>query len=73
MEEKEDTLYRTDSIIEANKTSHYVLITIAVIIGMIGIMLRFLGHGFWLDLIANIIWIIGILIALKAVADILQD
>jgi hypothetical protein len=55
-----------------NATGHYVTITIAVVIGMIGVLLRFLGKWPYIDAVSNVILIIGVVIALKAVSDILK-
>ncbi len=62
---------------EANDERHYVLITIAVIVGLIGLYYRFAApentwHVFHYNLVANILLILGIAIALKAVFAILK-
>ncbi len=56
---------------EANDERHYILLVIAIVIGIIGVYLRFadFNHS---SLIANIILIIGVAISLKAVFDILK-
>ena len=56
---------------EANSESHYLLIVVAVIIGVIGVYLRFADFHF-ATIIANILLVIGIGIALKAVFAILK-
>jgi len=56
---------------EANSESHYILITIAIIIGVTGVYLRFADFHYS-GLIANILLIIGVGIALKAVFAILK-
>lgn len=56
---------------EANQTSHYVLIVIAIIIGLVGVYLRFADFRY-VNIVANTILIIGVLIALKAVFAILK-
>jgi hypothetical protein len=56
----------------ANETSHYVLMTIGIAIGMLGVVLRFLSDWEYMDLIANFIFIIGTIASLKAVVDILK-
>lgn len=56
----------------ANETSHYVLMTAGIVIGMLGVMLRFTTEWQYIDLIANIIFIIGTIISLKAVFAILK-
>ncbi|HEY4324547.1 MAG TPA: hypothetical protein VGN20_11195 [Mucilaginibacter sp.] len=56
---------------EANAEGHYLLITVAVIIGVTGVYLRFADFQFS-NIIANILLIIGVGIALKAVFAILK-
>ena len=55
----------------ANAESHYKLIIIAVIIGVTGVYLRFTEFHYS-NIIANIILIIGVGVALKAVFAILK-
>lgn len=64
-----------ESMENANAEGHYKLLTVAVIIGVVGVYLRFAGDvntGFMYTSISNIILIIGILIALKAVFAIMK-
>lgn len=49
-----------------------MLITIAVIIGLVGVFLRFLGTWAFIDIVSNILLIIGVILALKAVFNILK-
>jgi len=56
---------------EANSESHYITIVIAVIIGITGIYLRFADFRYN-NIVANILLIIGVAIALKAVFAILK-
>lgn len=56
----------------ANETSHYVLMTVGIVVGMLGVMLRFTTDWVHIDLVANIIFIIGTIISLKAVVTILK-
>jgi hypothetical protein len=56
----------------ANDERHYILITIAIAIGLIGVFLRFAGDAPYYSWIANVILIIGVGIALKGVFSILQ-
>jgi uncharacterized Tic20 family protein len=55
----------------ANKESHYILIVVALIIGLVGIYLRFADFRY-VNIVSNIILIIGVLVALKAVFAILK-
>jgi len=56
---------------EANSESHYLLIVVAVIIGITGVYLRFADFRYN-NIIANILLIIGVGLALKAVFTILK-
>ncbi len=55
----------------ANAESHFKLIIIAVILGITGVYLRFIDFHYS-NIIANIILIIGVGVALKAVFGILK-
>lgn len=57
---------------EANLPHHYLILTVAVIIGVFGVYLRFFGNFHYVNIVANIILIIGIGIALKTVGNILK-
>ena len=72
MSEIREAYERSNHTANANSTSHYILITIAVIIGLAGVFLRFVGTWGFIDLAANILLIIGVIIALKAVFNILK-
>lgn len=64
-----------ESMENANAEGHYKLLTVAIIIGIVGVYLRFAGDansGFMYTSISNIILIIGILIALKCVFSIMK-
>jgi hypothetical protein len=64
-----------ESMENANAEGHYKLLTFAIVIGIIGVFLRFAGDantGFMFTSISNIILIIGILIALKCVFAIIK-
>jgi hypothetical protein len=56
---------------EANSPSHYLLIVVAVIIGLTGIYLRFFDFR-GNNIVANIVLGIGVLVGLKAVFTILK-
>jgi uncharacterized membrane protein len=56
----------------ANETSHYILLTVGIVIGMIGIMLRFVVQSVMVDMVANFIFIVGTYFTLKAVFAILR-
>ncbi|MEO8885780.1 MAG: hypothetical protein ABI367_06930 [Mucilaginibacter sp.] len=59
------------SIQEANSERHYILIVIAIIIGLVGVYLRFADfkHA---SAVANIILAAGVVVCLKAVFAILK-
>ncbi|MFC0515818.1 hypothetical protein ACFFGT_16470 [Mucilaginibacter angelicae] len=64
-----------ESMENANAEGHYKLLTVAIIIGIVGVYLRFAGDvnsGFMYTSISNVILIIGILIALKCVFSIMK-
>ncbi|MDF2431608.1 MAG: hypothetical protein JWP44_1239 [Mucilaginibacter sp.] len=56
---------------QANSESHYLLLVVAIVIGITGVYLRFVDFNYS-SFIANILLIIGVLIALKAVFAILK-
>jgi hypothetical protein len=64
-----------ESMENANAEGHYKLLVVAIVIGIVGVFLRFAGDantGFMYTSISNIILIIGILIALKCVFSIMK-
>ncbi len=60
-----------NSMQEANSERHYILIVIAIVIGLVGVYLRFADfkHA---SAIANAILIAGVAVCLKAVFAILK-
>lgn len=56
----------------ANETSHYLLMTVGIAVGMLGVVLRFLSDWVYMDFIANVIFVIGTVISLRAVFNILK-
>jgi len=59
------------SLQEANSERHYKLLIVAIVIGLVGIYLRFaeFPHA---SAVANVIMVIGVIIGLKAVFDIVK-
>ena len=57
---------------EANAPSNYLLLIVAIVIGLVGVFFRFAGDSFFYTSVSNIILIIGIIIALKAVFTIMK-
>ena len=72
MENLKETYRDSENTNDPNATSHYIFLTIGIITGAIGIFSRFIIHWEFMDMAANIIFILGILISLKAVVDILK-
>lgn len=68
---------KTDN--NANRTEYYVQLTVAIVIGMIGVFIRFVPDvipsldqmTFIFSLVANILMVVGSIIAFKVVFDIL--
>jgi hypothetical protein len=56
----------------ANEERHYILLTVAIVIGLVGVYLRFAGDAPYYSWIANVILILGVAVALKAVFSILK-
>lgn len=56
----------------ANNPAHYTQMTIGIFIIMIGVLLRFFGEWAMIDLVSNLITLGGIVVALKAVYNILK-
>ena len=56
----------------ANDERHYILLTVAIVIGLVGVYLRFAGDAPYFSWIANVILIIGVALALKGVFAILK-
>ena len=57
---------------QANDERYYILLTVAIAVGLIGVFLRFAGEAPYYSWIANVILIIGVAIALKGVFAILK-
>lgn len=72
MENLKETYQNSENTNDPNATSHYVFLTIGIIIGFIGIFSRFIIQWEFMDIIANVLLIIGVMMSLKAVVDILK-
>ena len=72
MENLKETYTKSEHSNNANDTSHYRLMTIGIIIGLVGVMLRFAGTWQFIDIVSNILFVIGTVISIKAVLDILK-
>lgn len=60
-----------NSVKEANSERHYILLVIAIVIGLVGVYLRFaeFPHA---SAVSNIILVAGVVVCLKAVFDIVK-
>ena len=59
------------SVENANAEGHYKLMVLAIVIGTIGVYLRFADFHYS-SIVSNIILIIGVLLALKSIFAILE-
>ena len=64
--------YKNKRTEESNDPAHYNLIIIGIVVGLVGIFLRFAGSWMFIDGISNILLLIGVIISLKAVLRILK-
>lgn len=72
MENLKEAYEDSENTNDPNATSHYQLLALGIIIGAAGIFSRFIIHWEFMDVVANIVFILGILIGFKAVSDILK-
>lgn len=56
----------------ANEPRKYIILTIGILIGLVGVYFRFLGDSFFYTSVSNIILIIGIIVCLRVVFSILK-
>ena len=61
-----------NSVENANDERHYLLITMAIFIGLAGVYLRFVGDAAYFTWVANVILITAVAIALRGVFAILK-
>jgi tetrahydromethanopterin S-methyltransferase subunit C len=57
---------------QANDIRHYSLLTIGIIVGIVGVYLRFLNDTDLISYISNILLVIGTVICFKAVFAIMK-
>lgn len=67
-----ETYKKSDNNTNPNATSHYKLMTVGIVIGLVGSLLRFTSTWQFIDIASNIILVIGVIICFKAVFDILK-
>lgn len=56
----------------ANNARHYVLLTIAIFIGLFGVYFRFFGEAAIFSIISNFVLVVAVIFGLKIVFDILE-
>ena len=72
MENLKETYDKSVHSNNANETSHYTILAAGIAVGLVGVFLRFAGTWTFIDILSNIIFVIGIVICLKAVFNILK-
>ncbi len=72
MENLQESYGNSNAGNNANNPAHYRLLTAGIVIIMIGVLLRFFGEWTLIDIVSNLIALLGIAISLKAVYNILQ-
>ena len=72
MERFTETYNKSMESNNANDTSHYVLMAIGIVVGTVGILLRFFTTWTLVDIVSNIIFVIGVIISLVSVFRILK-
>ena len=61
-----------DTVIAANAPTHYNVIVIGIVVGLIGIFLRFAGESAIISWVSNILFVLGSVISIKGVLSILK-
>ncbi|WP_462266535.1 hypothetical protein [Mucilaginibacter sp.] len=61
-----------NSIQKSNETSNYLLLVVAIVVGMVGVYFRFVHDSLFFSITSWAILVVGVLIALRAVFKILQ-
>ncbi|HEX8376548.1 MAG TPA: hypothetical protein VF602_01935 [Pedobacter sp.] len=72
MENSTDTVHNSKNSENANNPAHYTLMIVGIIVVNIGTFLRFIGNWTFVDILSNIIFVIGVIICLKSVTNILK-
>jgi len=72
MENPIETYKKSESTDNANNPSHYYLMAIGVFVSVLGAVLRFIADWGFVDLLSNIILVIGVILCLKSVINILK-
>lgn len=61
-----------DTVVAANSPTHYGIIVLGIVVGLIGIFLRFAGDTHIISWVSNILFVLGAVISIKGVLDILK-
>ncbi len=72
MENVENKLVGEKQLDNANNPAHYSMMVVGIFIIMVGMLLRFFGEWALIDLVSNLIALVGIIVALKSVYNILK-
>ena len=72
MDNRIESYPKTKNSENANNPSHYVLLAIGIFVAVLGMLLRFLGEWSLIDIVSNIVLIIGAILCIKAVISILK-
>lgn len=56
----------------ANAPRHYLLLTAAIFIGLVGVYFRFFGEAAIYSIVSNFILVVAVIFGLKIVFDILK-
>jgi multisubunit Na+/H+ antiporter MnhG subunit len=72
MENSTNTQHKGINSESANNPSHYTLMTFGIVIIIIGVFLRFFTALSFINLLSNLIFLVGVFLCLKAVMRILK-
>ena len=64
--------YKGKNSENANNPSHYILLVLGIFVTVLGMVARFFGEWSFIDILSNIILIIGAALMIKAVINILK-
>ena len=56
----------------ASAPGHYIVLTVAILVGLVGVYLRFLGDAPIYSILSNIILVLGTILALRTVFAIMK-
>ena len=72
MENLKETYNKSNHSDNANNPAHYSMMTIGIFITMAGALLRFTGEWALIDIVSNLITVVGIALSLKSAYNILK-